>query len=59
MKGEVDDEAHMVFRCAALSAVRREHANLFAPWPDSLRSFMGRDQKALAALVYACVCVVT
>ena len=52
--GEVDDEAHMVFRCAALSAVRREHANLFAPWPDSLRSLMGRDQKALAAFVYAC-----
>ena len=36
----------MMFRCAALTAVRREHANLFAPWPDSLRSFMGRDQKA-------------
>ena len=52
--GEVDDEAHMVFRCAALSAVRREHANLFALWPDSLRSLMGRDQKALAAFVYAC-----
>ena len=52
--GEVDDEAHMVFRCAALSGLRREHASLFAPWPDSLRSFMGRDPKAVAAYVYAC-----
>ena len=27
--GEVDDEAHMVFRCAALSVQRREYASLF------------------------------
>jgi hypothetical protein len=52
--GEVDDEAHMVFRCAALSVQRREHASLFTPWPDSLRSFMGRDPTTLAAFVFAC-----
>ncbi len=52
--GEVDDEAHMIFRCAALSGQRREHASLFAPWPDSLRSFMGRTSTAVAAFVYAC-----
>ena len=52
--GEVDDEAHMVFRCAALSVLRREHASLFSPWPENLRSFMGQDPKALAAFAYAC-----
>ena len=44
----------MVFRCAALSVQRREHARLFAPWPVDLRSFMGRDPKTLAAFAYAC-----
>ena len=52
--GDVDDEAHMVFRCAALSRLRREHASLFSPWPEDLRSFMGRDPKTLAAFAYAC-----
>jgi hypothetical protein len=52
--GEVDDEAHMVFRCAALSMQRRQHASLFTPWPENLRSFMGRDPTALAAFAYAC-----
>jgi len=32
---------------------RREHASLFSPWPESLRSFMGQDLKALAAFAYA------
>ena len=52
--GEVDNEAHMVFRCAALSVQRREHARLFEPWPANLRDFMGRDPKTLAAFAYAC-----
>ena len=52
--GEVDDEDHMVFRCAALSAERQEHASLFSPWPENLRSFMGQDPKTLAAFAYAC-----
>ena len=52
--GEVDDEAHMVFRCSALSVQRREHARLFAPWPADLRSFMRRDPTLLAAFAYAC-----
>ncbi len=52
--GEVDDEAHMIFRCSALSAQRRQHAHLFSPWPDSLRSFMGRDPTAVAAFAYEC-----
>lgn len=52
--GEVDDEAHMVFRCAALNVQRREHASLFSPWPGSLRDFMGRDPTELAAFAYAC-----
>ena len=52
--GDVDDEAHMVFRCAALSVLRREHASLFSPWPSSLRDFMGRDPTELAAFAYAC-----
>ena len=52
--GEVDDEAHMVFRCAALSVQRREHASLFSPWPVNLCEFMGQDPKTLAAFAYAC-----
>ena len=44
----------MVFRCAELSGLRREHASLFSPWPADLRSFMGRDPKTLAAFAYAC-----
>ncbi len=52
--GEVDDEAHMVFRCAALSVQQREHASLLSPWPESLRGLMGQDPKTLAAFAYAC-----
>ena len=52
--GEVDDETHMVFRCAALSTQRRRHPQLFSPWPDSLRGFMGQDPTAVAAFVYEC-----
>ena len=44
----------MVFRCTALSEQRRRHAQLFSPWPDSLRSFMERDPTAVAAFAYEC-----
>ena len=52
--GEVDDEAHMIFRCSALAVQRRRHAQLFSPWPSSLRSFMGRDPTEVAAFAYEC-----
>jgi hypothetical protein len=52
--GEVDDEGHMVFQCSAFSEQRRRHAHLFSPWPDSLRSFMGRDPTTVAAFAYEC-----
>ena len=52
--GEVDDEGHMIFRCSALSAQRRRHAQMFSPWPGSLRSFMGQDPTAVAAFAYEC-----
>jgi len=52
--GEVDDEAHMVFRCAALSTQRREYASLILPWPANLREFMSRDPTAVAAFAFAC-----
>jgi hypothetical protein len=51
---EVDDEEHIIFRCSALSAQRLQHAHLFSPWPDSLRSFMARDPTAVAAFVHSC-----
>ncbi len=54
ISGEVDDEGHMIFRCSALSAQRRRHAQLFSPWPDSLRSFMGQDPTEVAAFAYEC-----
>jgi len=44
----------MVFRCAALSVQRREHASLFLPWPESLGDFMGRDPIQLASFASAC-----
>ena len=52
--GEVDGEGHMNFWCSALSAQRRRHAQLFSPWPGSLRSFMGQDPTAVAAFAYEC-----
>ena len=52
--GEVDDEAHMIFRCSAHSALRVQHASLFSPWPCSLRSFMSQDPTAVAAFVHGC-----
>ena len=52
--GEIVDEGHMIFRCSALSAQRQRHAQLFSPWPDSMRSFMGRDPTAVAAFAYEC-----
>jgi len=52
--GEVDDEDHMVFRCPALNAQRLQHAHVFSPWPDSLRTFMARDPTAVAAFVHSC-----
>ena len=52
--GEVDDEDHMVFRCPALNAQRLQHARVFSPWPDSLRTFMARDPTAVAAFVHSC-----
>jgi hypothetical protein len=52
--GEVDDEAHMIFRCSAHSALRLQYARLFSPWPDGLRSFMCQDPTAVAAFVHGC-----
>ena len=52
--GEVDDEEHMVFRCTALIMQRLQHASLFHPWPDSLRSFMAGDPTELAAFAHHC-----
>ena len=53
-RSKVDDEAHMVFRCAALSAQRQRHASLFSPWPADLRELMGWDPMQLAAFAYDC-----
>ena len=52
--GEVDDEEHMIFSCSAHSALRIQYANLFSPWPDSLRSFMCQDPTTTAAFVHGC-----
>jgi len=51
--GEVDDEAHMVFRCAALSVQRRELASLFLPWPADLRDSMSRDPTGVCVLLHS------
>jgi hypothetical protein len=45
---------YVTISLSALIAQRRQHAQLFSPWPDSLRSFMGQDPTAVAAFAYEC-----
>ena len=52
--GEVDDEEHMILRCTAHTAQRMQHASIFTPWPDSLRSFMARDPTQVASFAHHC-----
>ena len=45
------DEKHIIFEYAALAALRQQHANLFTPRTDTMRSFLGQ-QAHLEVLKY-------
>ena len=49
--GAIGDEMHMVFECAALAPLRQQHANLFTPHTDNMRSFFAQ-QDHLGVLNY-------
>ena len=52
----VGDERHMIFECAALAALRQQHADLFTSRTDTMRSFFGQ-QDHLGVLNYVIDCL--
>ena len=38
--GAYGNERHMFFECAALAALRQQHADFFTPCTDTMRSFL-------------------
>ena len=49
--GAVGDEKHMIFECAAIAPLRQQHADLFTPRTDTMRSFFAQ-QDHLGVLNY-------
>ena len=41
--GGVGDEKHMIFECTALAPLRQQHADLFTPRTDTMRSFFAQQ----------------
>ena len=41
--GAIGDEMHMGFECAALAPLRQQHADLFTPHTDTMRSFFAQQ----------------
>ena len=54
--GAVGDERHMIFECAALAALRQQHADLFTSCTVTMRSFFGQ-QDHLGVLNYVIDCL--
>ena len=54
--GAIGDEMHMVFECAALVPFRQQHADLFTPHTDTMRSFFAQ-QDHLGVLNYVIDCL--
>ena len=54
--GAIGDEMHMVFECAALAPLRQQHADLFTPHTDTMRSFFAQ-QDHLGILNYVIDCL--
>ena len=54
--GAIGDEMHMVFECATLAPLRRQHADLFTPHTDTMRSFFAQ-QDHLGVLNYVIDCL--
>ena len=47
----IGNEKHMIFGCTALASLRQQHADLFTPHTDSMRSFLAQ-QDHLGVLNY-------
>ena len=54
--GVTGDEMHMVFECAALAPLRQQHADLFTPRTDTMRSLFAQ-QDHLGVLNYDINCL--
>ena len=54
--GGVGDEKHMNFECTALAPLRQQHADLFTPRTDTMRSFFAQ-QNHLGVLNYVIDCL--
>ena len=54
--GGVGDEKHMIFECIALAPLRQQHADLFTPRTDTMRSFFAQ-QNHLGVLNYVIDCM--
>ena len=54
--GAIGSEMHMIFECAALAPLRRQHADLFTPHTDIMRSFLAQ-QDHLGVLNYVIDCL--
>ena len=49
--GAIGDEKHMIFECTALAPLRQQHADLFTPRTDTMRSFFAQ-QNHLGVICY-------
>jgi len=54
--GAIGDEKHMYFECTALAPLRQQHADLFTPRTDTMRSFFAQ-QDHLGVLNYVIDCL--
>jgi hypothetical protein len=54
--GAIGDEKHLIFECTALAPVRQQHADLFTPRTDTMRSFFAQ-QDHLGVLNYVIDCL--
>ena len=52
----IGDEMHMVYECTALAPLRQQHADLFMPCTDTMRSFFAK-QDHLGVLNYVTDCL--
>ena len=56
--GAIGNEMHIVFECTALAPLRRQHADLFTPRTDTMRSFFAQqDHLQLGVLNYVTDCL--
>ena len=54
--GAVGDDVHMDFECTTLAPLRQQHADLFTPHTDTMRSFFAQ-QDHLGVLKYVVDCL--